>query len=63
MHAHTLDDWGLTGLADQMHEDMSEGPGHSDVFIDRLMVLKAKPQLGFDKAPARGRNTARHVQG
>lgn len=51
LHAHTLDDWGLTKLADQMREEMTEELGHSDLFIERLMFLKAKPELGFDKAP------------
>ena len=52
LHAHTLDDWGLTKLADQMREEMTEELGHSDLFIERLMFLKAKAELGFDKAPA-----------
>ena len=51
LHAHTLDDWGLTKLADQMREEMAEELGHSDLFIQRLMFLKATPELGFDKAP------------
>ncbi|UYV35649.1 bacterioferritin [Rhodobacteraceae bacterium D3-12] len=51
LHAHTLDDWGLTKLADQMREEMTEELGHSDLFIERLMFLKAKPEIGFDKAP------------
>ncbi|WP_108483507.1 bacterioferritin [Oceaniglobus ichthyenteri] len=51
LHAHTLDDWGLTRLADQMREEMAEELGHSDMFIARLMFLKAAPELGFDKAP------------
>lgn len=51
LHAHTLDDWGLTKLADQMREEMAEELGHSDMFIERLMFLKAKPALGFNKAP------------
>lgn len=51
LHAHTLDDWGLTKLADQMREEMAEELGHSDLFIERLMFLKAKPEINFDKAP------------
>ncbi|MCZ0813511.1 MAG: bacterioferritin [Pseudomonadota bacterium] len=51
LHAHTLDDWGLTRLADQMREEMNEELGHSDMFIERLMFLKASPELGFEKAP------------
>jgi len=52
LNAHTLDDWGLTKLADQMREEMTEELGHSDQFIERLMFLKASPELGFDKSPA-----------
>ena len=51
LHAHTLDDWGLTKLADQMREEMTEELGHSDQFIERLMFLKASPELGFEKSP------------
>ncbi len=51
LHAHVLEDWGLNKLAAQMREEMSEELGHSDLFIERLMFLKATPELGFDKAP------------
>ncbi|WP_424927312.1 bacterioferritin [Amaricoccus tamworthensis] len=51
LHAHTLDDWGLTKLATKMREEMTEEIGHSDRFIERLMFLKASPELAFDKAP------------
>lgn len=51
LHAHTLDDWGLTRLSAKMREEMTEELGHSDLFIERLMFLKAKPELGFDKVP------------
>lgn len=51
LHAHTLDDWGLTIMADKMREEMAEETGHSDKFIDRLLFLKAEPELGFDKTP------------
>ncbi|GAB2208855.1 bacterioferritin [Roseibium sp. ROS1] len=53
LHAHTLEDWGLTKLAAQMREEMTEELGHSDLFIERLMYLKATPELGFDKTPAK----------
>lgn len=52
LHAHILDDWGLTKLAAQMREEMAEELDHSDQFMERLIFLKAKPELGFDKAPA-----------
>ncbi|MCA1299180.1 bacterioferritin [Stappia indica] len=51
LHAHTLDDWGLTKLAAQMREEMTEELGHSDMFIERLMFLKAAPDMGFDATP------------
>ncbi len=51
LHAHTLDDWGLTRLAKQMREEMAEELGHSDLFIERLMFLKATPEIAFEKAP------------
>jgi bacterioferritin len=51
LHAHTLEDWGLGKLAVQMRAEMAEELGHSDLFIERLMFLKATPELGFDKTP------------
>ena len=51
LHAHTLEDWGLTKLAAMMREEMTEELGHSDLLIERLMFLKATPELGFAKAP------------
>lgn len=51
LHAHTLDDWGLTKLAGNMREEMAEEIGHSDRFLERLMFLKAVPELQFDKPP------------
>lgn len=53
LHAHVLDDWGLGKLAAQMREEMTEELGHSDLFIERLMFLKATPEIAFDKAPRR----------
>lgn len=51
LHAHALEDWGLGGLAGQMRAEMTEELGHSDAFIERILFLKAKPELGFEKAP------------
>lgn len=51
LHAHTLEDWGLTRLAGQMRAEMSEELGHSDRFIERLMFLKAAPEIGFANTP------------
>jgi bacterioferritin len=58
LHAHTLDDWGLTKLAAKMREEMTEELGHSDRFIERLLFLKATPELAFDKSPKKNKNTA-----
>ncbi len=46
-----MEDWGLTKLAAQMREEMTEELGHSDLFIERLMFLKATPEIDFDKTP------------
>lgn len=56
LHAHTLEDWGLTIMADKMREEMAEETGHSDQFINRLLFLKAEPELGFDKTPKKAEN-------
>jgi bacterioferritin len=55
LHAHTLDDWGLTKLAAKMREEMTEELGHSDRFIERLLFLKATPELAFDKSPKKAK--------
>jgi bacterioferritin len=56
LHAHTLDDWGLTIMAHKMREEMVEEMGHSDLFIERLLFLKAEPEMGFDKTPKKAEN-------
>ena len=56
LHAHTANDWGLTKLAATMREEMMEELGHSDLFIERLMFLKATPEAGFDKTPTKAEN-------
>lgn len=53
LHAHVLDDWGLTKLADQMREEMQEELGHSDRFVERIMFLKGDPEIAFAKPPQR----------
>ena len=63
LHAHTLDDWGLTKLAAQMREEMKEELGHSDLFIERLYFLKTKPEMGFDKAPVAAETLPAMFQG
>lgn len=56
LHAHTLDDWGLTIMADKMRGEMVEEMGHSDLFIERLLFLKSEPELGFYKVPKKAEN-------
>jgi len=51
LHAHVLEDWGLTKLAAQMREEMQEELGHLDAFMERIMLLKGVPELAFDKPP------------
>lgn len=51
LHSHMLDDWGLDKLATQMRGEMQEELDHSDMFIERILFLKATPEIGFDKPP------------
>lgn len=51
LHAHVLDDWGLTKLADKMREEQAEEIGHSDLFIERILFLKGTPEIAFAKQP------------
>jgi bacterioferritin len=53
LHAHVLEDWGLTKLAQQMRKEMQEELGHSDRFIERIMFLKGNPDIAFQKPPHR----------
>ena len=56
LHAHVLEDWGLTRLAQQMRREMQEELGHSDRFIERIMFLKGNPDIAFQKPPHRAKN-------
>lgn len=56
LHAHILEDWGLTKLARQMREEMQEELGHSDRFIERILFLKGDPVVAFEKPPQRAAN-------
>jgi len=49
LHAHVLDDWGLTKLADQMREEMQEELGHAGNFIERILFLGGEPQVSESK--------------
>ena len=58
LHAHVLDDWGLTKLADKMREEQAEEIGHSDLFIERILFLKGTPEIAFAKPPVRAETLA-----
>ena len=51
LHAHVLDDWGLTLMANKMREEQAEEIGHSDLFLERIMFLKGDPKIAFAKPP------------
>lgn len=51
LHASVLDDWGIDRLAAKMREEMHEELAHSDEFLARIMFLKGKPELEFEKKP------------
>ncbi len=53
LHAHVLEDWGLTLLAAKMREEMAEEIGHSDRFMARIMFLKGDPDIAFAAPPKR----------
>lgn len=53
LHAHVLDDWGLTKLATQMRAEMAEEIGHSDRFLERILFLKGDPEIAFAASPKR----------
>ncbi|WP_166821212.1 bacterioferritin [Thalassoroseus pseudoceratinae] len=53
LHAGVLDDWGLSLLATQMREEMREELGHSEEFMNRIMLLKGDPQMTLEKPPVR----------
>ncbi|QDU82577.1 Bacterioferritin [Polystyrenella longa] len=51
LHAGVLDDWGLSLLASQMREEMTEELGHSQEYLTRLLFLKGSPQMTMAKTP------------
>lgn len=56
LHASVLDDWGLAKLAAKMREEMLEEIGHSDEYIDRILFLKACPDLVLAKKPVQAKS-------
>lgn len=53
LHALVADDWGLTKLAAQMREEMSEELGHAQQYAERIIFLNGDPKLEPEKVPAR----------
>lgn len=45
LHAHVLEDWGLSGLAADMRSEIAEEMTHADRFIERLIFLGGAPVL------------------
>ena len=58
LHAHVLEDWGLSKLAVQMREEMMEELGHAGRFIDRILFLGGKPDLTPAKTPVQSNTLA-----
>jgi bacterioferritin len=56
LHAHVLEDWGLTGLSATMRGEVVEEVAHADRFIARLMFLGGEPVLTMKQElrPAKG---------
>lgn len=53
LHAHVIEDWGLTKLAAKMREEMREELGHADLYMQRIMFLKGTPEVKAAKPPQR----------
>ncbi len=52
LHAHACEDWGLSTLASQMKEEMTEELGHSDLFAARIIFLGGTPKMCMAKTPS-----------
>jgi bacterioferritin len=53
LHAHVVEEWGLTTLAAKMREEMQEELGHADAYMQRIMFLKGNPAVTASKPPQR----------
>ena len=58
LHAHVLDDWGLDLPAAKMREEQAEEIGHSDLLIERILLLKGTPEIAFAKVAERAETVA-----
>ena len=45
LHAHTLEDWGLDGLAGQMRAEMQEELAHAEAYMRRIFFLNGSPKV------------------
>lgn len=45
LHAHLLDDWGLSALSDKLHEEMEEELGHANKLLQRILFLEGDPDV------------------
>jgi bacterioferritin len=56
MHAHVLDDWGLTKLGAKMRGEMTEELEHAGAFMQRITFLKGSPEVDAAKTPHRAQD-------
>lgn len=56
LHAHVLEEWGLSKLTQTMRGEMAEELEHSDRFIARIMFLKGAPEIAFQKPVQRSQS-------
>jgi bacterioferritin len=56
MHAHVLDDWGLTKLGAKMRGEMAEELGHAGAFMQRITFLKGSPEVDAAQTPHRAQD-------
>lgn len=54
LHAHVLDHRGLNSPAGKMRGERAEKTGHSDLFMERILLLKGAPDLAFAISPKCG---------
>ena len=56
LHAHVVEDWGLSRLAAKMREEMNEELGHADSYLKRIMFLKGSPEMTLANTPQHAKN-------
>lgn len=45
LHAHVLEDWGLSRLGARMREEMAEEQGHAHRLLERILFLDGTPDV------------------